>query len=94
MTQGGPITWRFEVQQRDRAAWVPLVGELLGDSDQWDDHLGTHDLPECWDDPLEFASNELNKVLAGLASDCRRLGMSRARVVLWTSEVAEGDPPS
>lgn len=92
MTQGGPITWRFEVQQRDGAAWVPLVGELLGDSDLWDDHLGTHDLPKCWDDPLEFASNELNKVLAGLASDCRRLGMFRARVVLWTSEAAEGDP--
>jgi hypothetical protein len=74
------------------AWWKSLVGELLGDSDRWDDHLGTHDQPECWEDPLEFASCELDKVLAALASDCRQLGMSRARIVLWASEAAEGDP--
>jgi hypothetical protein len=92
MAKGDPITWRFEVQRRDGAEWIPLVGELLGDSDLWDDHLGTHDLPECWDDPLEFASNELNKVLASLALECRQLGMSRARIVLWASATTEGDP--
>jgi hypothetical protein len=92
MPKGGPITWRFEVQRCDGAEWTPLDSELLGEDDLWDDHIGTHDMPECWDDPLEFARNELEGVLGRLAADCRRLRVPRARIVLWTRETAEGDP--
>jgi hypothetical protein len=92
MSKGGPITWRFEVQRCDGAEWTPLDSELLGEDDLWDDHIGTHDMPECWDDPLEFARNELEGVLGRLAADCRRLGATWARIVLWTRETVEGDP--
>jgi hypothetical protein len=92
MSKGGPITWRFEVQRCDGAEWTLLDSELLGEDDLWEDHIGTHDMPECWDDPLEFARNELEGVLGRLAADCRRLGVPRARIVLWTRETAEGDP--
>lgn len=91
MSKGGPITWRFEVQRCDGAEWTPIDGELLGEDDLWDDHIGTHDMPECWDDPLEFARNELEGVLGRLAADCRQLGVTRSRIVLWTREAAEGD---
>ena len=66
--------------------------ELLGEDDLWDDHIGTHDMVECWDDPLEFARNELESVLGRLVADCRQLAVTRARIVLWTRETAEGDP--
>src|SRR5690349_1754434 len=92
MPKGDPITWRFEVQRCDGAEWMPLDSELLREDDLWDDHIGTHDMPECWDDPLEFARNELESVLGRLVADCRQLGVTQARIVLWTRETAEGDP--
>jgi hypothetical protein len=92
MSRGDPISWRFEVQRRDGEVWMPLDGRLLGDDDLGDDHIGMHDMPECWDDPLEFASNELDSVLARLAADCCLLGMYRARIVVWMNETADGDP--
>ncbi len=88
----GAITWRFEMLLHGGTEWLPYNGELLGEDDIWLEHAGTHTLDDYDGDPVEFAKEELDNALSELADDGARLGMARARIVIWRAISAEGDP--
>lgn len=75
------LTWRFELRLPDRDEWVPITNDLI--DDQYAEHVGTHEMPEIWQDAEEAAPIELERVLADLAETGDLLGMTGARIVVW-----------
>jgi hypothetical protein len=88
---GESLTWRFEVQVHGREGWLPYDSELWPFEPPWHDCLGVHRLDDCWDEPLEVATRELDEALSTLAGLGVEIGVAAARIVLWRGDGTDGD---
>jgi hypothetical protein len=90
LTNAG-LTWQFELRlpgPDDR--WLPVTADLVGD--QYAELVGTHEMPEIWQDAGEAAPIELERVLADLSEIGDLLGMTGARIVVWEGIGTDGSP--
>lgn len=82
------VEWQFEVQLRE-ADWVVYDQELAGGLSGC---AGVHEHPDLWDDPVQYARDQLDKALAELVDVGEGLGMRRARIVMWPYGGSRQDP--
>lgn len=82
------VQWQFEVQLRD-ADWVVYDEELAGGPGGC---TGVHEHPDLWDEPVQYAQDQLDEALVELVDVAEGLGMRRARIVMWPYGGARENP--
>jgi hypothetical protein len=82
------VQWQFEVQLHDDG-WVVYDKELAGGPGG---RAGVHEHPDLWDDPVQYARDQLDEALAELVDVGEGLGMRRARIAMWPYGGSRQDP--
>ena len=77
-----------------RAGWLPYDRDMWPIEPRWPDCLGVQRLDDCWDNPLDIATRELDDALRSLAGLGVEIGVVAARFMLWRGETLLAMRPS